>query len=158
MKFFKKKRFSLGRVYAGPEPKPAPEIEPENERPEVSDEPKLYEMKDVYAGPEQMSEPEPRRRARTAEFVCVYAGPDMFDRNKAADLSSNNPFNQPPYPFNNAEEGNDAVITDAPVNDGDLSAGAKTETVICPVCGAQTRAGKFCEDCGSVLPRPESNE
>lgn len=151
MRFFKKKRFSLGRVYAGPDPKPAPEV---ILPPKKGDE---FEMNDVYAGPEQMEE-RANRHTRRAEFVCVYAGPEMFDRNTAVDLSANNPFNQAPYPFNNACEEEEGENRSASLRESDMSAGAKAETVICPVCGNETRCGKFCEHCGSLLPRPEANE
>lgn len=124
--------------------------------------------------------PAPPQNINIAEIRCVYAGPEIMGRMKAP-APAPVPVDGPPvYPLNNAvtDDSSNAmrngfgvpdgytVVTGMPVDDGSIGRGMASdgvpgsesnpnvpdrETIVCPVCGENTRHGKFCEYCGSVL-------
>lgn len=191
MKLFKK-AFRTGHVYAGPEPVKKDE----------------FEMKDVYAGPEQMGVceenkgmkfekcednsknktelvkakrvPPAREKRDPAEFMAVYAAPDVMEKMRVHDERVDSPSLDRTYPLNNADmddskfklvyaapdafkgmminnmNSNGETVAKGMASDGMPESvgeanGAEREIITCPECGEKTRHGKFCECCGAVL-------
>lgn len=139
-----------------------------------------FDMKDVYAGPEQMME---RDNITDFNMGCVYAGPEQMqkfngsfspisypdgfaaDGDEVQELSMDMSIFQMTYAAPDAMDGlrrNTGAeypynnISHNAILSGMMPNLNKTpdepyETTVCPTCGTTVRRQKFCENCGSVL-------
>lgn len=161
---------------AAPEPAPAPDraAEPDPRLTEgVYAGPQVPPMAPVYAGPEMMSGPRddaprgmegPRmealyaapRRPQPSEMMMVYAGPDFFSNGKYTQTPMMMAYAGPQFNMQlsmaeqmkaaqkQAEEERDRKLPQNPEDFG--------KDTFCPNCGSKVKHGRFCTECGALLP------
>lgn len=83
-----KNPFRMGCVYAGPDLM--------NRRPRAEEKAKEFDMKDVYAGPEEMS-----KMPNEYDIMAIYAGPMEIEEDLTEDEKE---AEDAPYPMNHAEQ------------------------------------------------------
>ena len=158
----------------GTEPVPDKAAEPDLRAMEgVYAGPQVPPMAPVYAGPEMMSGPRddvprgmegPRmealyaapRRPSPSEMMMVYAGPDFFSNGKYTQTPMMMAYAGPQFNMQlsmaeqmaaaqkQAEEERDRK---SPQNPEDFG-----KDTFCPKCGSKVKHGRFCTECGALLP------